>query len=245
MKKISISGINICVVNRKEIIDELLGFAMGGRVKTAYYLNAHCFNLVCLDKEYADILNRSDLVYAGGAGIIWASRVLGTPLPERVNILDFFDELAAELIDKKITIYLLGEKIETIKKVEAELKRIGLNIVGSRDGFFIKDEEKGVINEINVLKPDILMVGMGVPKQEKWINCHSNELDVKLCWAVGGVFKIFSGELKHAPRWIIDCGLEWLYLGLQDPVRLWRRYFIGNVVFIYHIVRCKLNKLTK
>jgi len=230
------------VLDRKEIIEVLSEFAKGDCPRTAYYLNAYCANIACSDKEYKAILNKSDLVYAGGQGVVWASKLLGKPLPERVNILDFFDKLVKQLIERKISIYLLGGEKTVIKNAEAVLRKKGLDIIGARDGFFTKDEEADVIKEINVLSPDILMVGMGVPWQEKWIYDHLNELNVRLCWAVGGVFKIFSGELKRTPHWIIDCGLEWFYLGLQDPKRLWRRYFIGNIIFIYNVLKWRLRR---
>lgn len=239
-KKIYLLGIGVNVLDRKEIAQVILEFSKGDSIRTAYYLNAHCANLAFVDAEYMSILNKSDLVYAGGQGIVWASRFLGEPLPERVNILDFFDYLTKGLIDKGINIYLLGGEKATVNKAEKTLKKKGLNIVGYRDGFFGQEEERDIITEINSLSPDILMVGMGVPKQEKWIYNHLNELDVRLCWAVGGVFKIFSGELKRPPRWIINAGLEWLSLGLQDPERLLKRYLTGNIVFLYNVLRWKM-----
>jgi N-acetylglucosaminyldiphosphoundecaprenol N-acetyl-beta-D-mannosaminyltransferase len=245
-------GIQIGANNRIEIANKILEFALtplenslrgrAGKAKFITYLNAHCVNTCFSDFEYREILQKADLVYAGGQGVVWAARFLGSPLPERANILDFFDLLVKEL-KNRITIYLLGGRNEIIKKAEEVLKNKGLKIVGSRDGFFGSTEEKEIIREVNILRPDILMVGMGVPKQEKWIYNHLSELDVKLCWAVGGVFDLFAGRLKQAPKWISACGLEWLYLGFQNPRRLLKRYLFGNFLFIYRILRCKLKKI--
>jgi len=242
--KVSILDIKINPLNRNDIVNTLLEFTKGGQPKTAFYLNAHCVNIAYSDEEYRSILNKSDMVYAGGQGVVWASRFLGEPLPERVNILDFFDLLFKGLKKQQTTIYLLGGRKEVIKKAEETLKNKGLKIVGSRSGFFDTTEED-IIREINFLKPDILLVGMGVPRQEKWISAHLNGLNVHLCWAVGGVFNLFAGNLKKAPRWISDCGLEWLYLGIQDPKRLFRRYLFGNIIFVYRVVKEKFNKKCK
>lgn len=242
-KRISFLGIEVGVLTKKEIVGLLLGFLKGDYPRTVFYLNAHCVNIAHSDPDYRSVLNKADLVYAGGQGVVWAAKILGSPLPERVNILDFFDLLAKELRKTKLTIYLLGGRPRIVKKTEEVLKEKGLEIIGSRDGFFDKTEEPQIIREINNLKPHILMVGMGVPKQEKWIYSHLNELDVHLCWAVGGVFDLFAGRLKRAPRWVSNCGLEWLYLGLQNPKRLLRRYLLGNFLFVYRVLKYKFNKI--
>lgn len=242
IKKISFLDVAIAVLNRKEIVDVILEFAKGNRVRIAFYVNAHCVNIACLDKEYRDILNKADLVYAGGQGVVWASKFLGCHLPQRVNIMDFFDLLVKCLIEKEISIYLLGAAQDTVKKAAQELKNKGLKIAGYRSGFFDQNEEKEIIQEINNLKPDILLVGMGVPVQEKWIYRHRQELNTNLCWTVGGVFDILSGKYKKTPGWISNCGLEWLYLGLQSPKRLIKRYLLGNFLFVFRVIRHKFKK---
>ncbi len=236
--KISLLGINnINALTKEQIINILLDFSEKKGAKTVFYLNTHCINVAYRDEDYRSILNRADLVYTGGQGVVWAARFLGCPLPERVNILDFFDMLTQELKDRKITIYLLGGTQETVKKTEDVLKNKGLRIVGSRNGFFDETEEAEVICGINVIKPDILMVGMGVPKQEKWIFAHLKELDVHLCWAVGAAFDWLSGQRKRAPRWMIQFGLEWLHRLCQQPKRLWKRYLLGNLIFVYRVIK--------
>jgi len=239
MNKIDFIGIRIGALTLDDIADKVIEFADGPGCKFMTYFNAHCLNVSFDDREYKEILKAADLVYAGGQGIVWASRLLGSPLPERVNILDFFDRLSKQLADKKIRIYLLGGERGVARDAGERLKKIGLCIVGTRDGFFTREEEKGVIMEINNLRPQILIVGMGVPKQEKWISGHLNELDANLCWSVGAAFEWLSGYRKRAPKWMIKSGLEWLHRLYQQPIRLCRRYFLGNLVFIYHILRAR------
>ncbi len=244
-KIINFLDIEVGALTSNDIVEKILEYAIKGKGKFITYLNAHCVNISFFDFEYREILQKADLVYAGGQGVVWAARFLGTPLPERINILDFFDILVQELKERKITIYLLGGREGTVKKTEEALKSKGLKIVGSRDGFFAKSEEQEIIQEINTLKPNILMVGMGVPKQEKWIYNHINMLNVNLCWSVGAAFDWLSGQRKRAPRWMSKFGLEWLYRLCQQPKRLWKRYLLGNLLFIHHVLKYKLSGYEK
>jgi len=213
--KISLAGVKIHSITRKQAVDILLDFSKRSFRRTACYVNAHCINTACYDKEYRDIQNKFDLVYAGGQGVVWASRFFGIPLPERVNILDFFDRLLEGLMEKRITVYLLGGKPEVVRKAGETLKKKGLNVVGSMHGFFDKQEEMSIIREINELRPDILMVGMGVPKQEKWIFSHLNELQVNLCWAVGLTGTILN-TTDGGKNWNLQTsGVTFNLLGVQ------------------------------
>jgi len=239
-RKMNFLGIKIDVLRRTEVVNKIVEFALTDKTKFITYLHAHCVNIASSDYAYRSILNNSDGVYADGQGVVWASRFLGIPLPERVNVMDFFDSLAPRLRDEKITIYLLGGTLEVVKKAAEALKKRELKIIGSRSGFFDKTGEEEIIREINRLRPNILMLGMGVPKQEKWFHDHRSELDVNLCWAVGGAFKLLSGRLRRAPGWMINGGLEWLYVGLQDFNRLCTRYLLGNPLFIYRVLKYKL-----
>jgi N-acetylglucosaminyldiphosphoundecaprenol N-acetyl-beta-D-mannosaminyltransferase len=174
--------------------------------------------------------------------VAWASRFLGKSIA-RAHTLDFFDTLLEIAIVKNISFYLLGGKEEIIRKTVDNLKKKfpALNLVGFHHGYFAKEEM--IIKEINLLKPDILIVGMGIPLQEKWFYKYRETLDIHLCWAVGSVFDILSGFYKRAPQWMINSGLEWTYRLIQEPGRLWRRYLFGNLVFIYHVLKWKLRSL--
>jgi N-acetylglucosaminyldiphosphoundecaprenol N-acetyl-beta-D-mannosaminyltransferase len=238
--KVVLFEIGVSSLDKVETVNKILEFAQRGKRKVATYLNAHCINVSFIDREYKEIIKNVDLLYVGGMGVIWAARFLGRLLPERVNILDFFDLLVRGLREKRITIYLLGGTQNIAKKAEEVLRKKGLIILGSRGGFFDKIEEKEIIREIDILKPDILMVGMGVPQQEKWIQSNLRELNTNLCWAVGGVFDLLAGHLKRAPKWVINCGLEWLYLWLQDPRKLLGRYLLGNPLFVYRVLESKV-----
>ncbi len=233
-------GIRIGLLRRTQMIRAITEFALTGKCKFITYLNAHCANVSFSDEEYRDILNKADLVYAGGQGVVWASGFLGAPLPQRLNIMDFFDMLIVLLRQNNISLYLLGGSEAVVHKAAAKLRYKSINVVGAHNGFFTLREEQPIIDEINHLRPHILLVGMGVPKQEKWIYNHLAELDVNLCWTVGAAFDWLSGWRSRAPRWMTNCGLEWLHRLLQQPVRLWKRYFIGNPLFCARVCAWKI-----
>jgi N-acetylglucosaminyldiphosphoundecaprenol N-acetyl-beta-D-mannosaminyltransferase len=163
-------------------------------------------------------------------------------LPERVNILDFLDILLMQIENKEITVYLLGGTKDIAQMTEDALKSKGIKIVGSKAGFFTDTDTPEIIKDINILCPNILMVGMGVPKQEKWIARNLASLDVNLCWAVGAAFEWISGYRKRAPVWMIRCGMEWLHRLYQQPKRLWKRYLIGNPLFLLRVLKYGLKK---
>lgn len=245
-RKIDFLGIRVNVLTRDELVEKILEFALLGKRKIITYLNAHCVNVAFSYGEYKEILNLSDIVHADGIGVVWASRFLGKPLPERVNISDFSNKLFKKVIEKNISLYFLGGKATVVQKAVKNLKERwpAIKISGQHHGYFTDEEEKEIIKEINIVRPNILIVGMGIPKQEKWIFKHLDELEANLCWAAGsGMFDNVSGALKESPRWMAHIGLEWLHRFFQDPMRLWKRYLIGNPIFIYHVFECKMRSL--
>lgn len=212
--------------------------------RTVFYLNATCANLTLSDREYLKIIQKADLVYADGWGVVLAAKLMGKNLPERVNAADFFDQFCQAVIKKNLSVYLLGAREKILRKTVANLKQKfpKLKIAGSHHGFFNQRQEKEIIDKINSLKPDFLLVGMGVPKQEEWIDKYQGKLQVKVIWAVGGLFNLLSGELSRAPALMRNFGLEWLYRFCQEPKRLGRRYFFGLPLFFFRVIKWRLSK---
>lgn len=212
--------------------------------RIVFYLNAACTNLALSDEEYLKTIKKADLVYADGWGIVLAAKLMGENLPERVNAADFFDQFCQKAVKKNLSLYLLGARKEIIQGAVANLKQKfpGLKILGSHCGFFTQKQEKEIIGKINALKPDFLLVGMGVPKQEEWIDKHKGKLKVRVIWAVGGLFNLLSGELSRAPAFMRDFGLEWLYRLFQEPKRLRRRYLLSLPLFFFRVIKWRAIK---
>jgi exopolysaccharide biosynthesis WecB/TagA/CpsF family protein len=205
------------------------------------------------DPEYHAILKSADLVTPDGAGILWAAARLNYPLPERVTGIDIIHNICRLAAKKGYSLYLLGSYPGVASEAALNLtkKYPGMKIAGTHHGYFscensqncedakngnsVKNKkEKEIITEIRENRPDILLVGMGVPKQEKWINKNLEKLDVPVCIGVGGSFDVLSGRIPRAPLWMQRHGMEWIYRSIKQPNRAFRVlalfYFIWLVI---------------
>ena len=191
------------------------------------------------DDLLRDSLLECDLLLADGQSVVWASKVLRRPLPERVAGIDLFEQLVAKAAADDRSIYLLGAKPEVLARLETELSRRfpGVRIVGSRDGYFTDAESAGVAAAITASGADMLFLGMTSPKKEIFLGKYADSLGVPILHGVGGSFDIFAGIIKRAPRIWQRLGCEWLYRLLQEPGRLWRRYLTTNSAFLVMTLR--------
>lgn len=228
----AVLGIPIVCLELREISNTVINLITEPGKKTFFYVNGHCLNIANRDPVYRKILQGADLVYADGMGPILASKILGRPLLERTPTPDFIGKVFTVAIKKKWSIYLLGGEGEVVKKAQENLQKRfkRLQIAGYHHGFFKKNEQ--IIKQINRAGADIILVGMGTPRQEKWIAQNKNKVNAKAFWAVGALFEIFSNKRKRAPKWMQQIGLEWTFRLIQDPKRLWRRYLLGNITFL-------------
>ena len=194
------------------------------------------------DRRLREVLVSSDMISPDGQSIVWASRFLKKPLTERVTGVDLMQKLLELSAKKGYKVFLFGAREEVIYELKEKLKRElpGLNLVGWRNGYFSKDEEEGIVKEINQKKPDILFVGMSSPKKEYWMNKYQSALKVPLCMGVGGSFDVLVGKIKRAPQWMQKLGLEWFHRFLQEPTRMWKRYLVTNSLFFFYLVKEKL-----
>lgn len=214
-------------------IDEVTMAEAVDRVKS--FLNEDKMHLICTpnpemimtaqdDAEFKSILNSSELNIPDGTGIVWASKKLSGNINERVAGFDFIHRIFELGKDKDISFYFLGSKpgVAELAGKKIEENYLGTRVVGSRDGYFSLEEEKKVIKEINSKNPDVLLVAMGAPKQERFINKYKDKLNCKVAIGVGGCFDVIAGNVKRAPKIFIKLRLEWLYRGLTDFKRLKR-----------------------
>lgn len=236
--KKSVMGIPIVSATLFTIIPTITALLNVKGKKTISYVNAYCLQMASYDKEYKSILKKMTCVYSGGIGPIIASRILGNPLAQRTPTPDFIFDFLKIAQKKDWSIYLLGSRRSIVEKAAKEIKKNvpGLKIAGYHNGYFSRREEVKIIEDIDRKKPTILFVGMGSPRQEKWIAANKDSIDAQVFWAVGALFDILSGELPRAPLLFRKLGLEWLYRLFQEPKRLWKRYTIGNILFVLLVV---------
>ena len=218
-------------------LDELLQNAKKtGKASFAAFINAHCMNIAYHDKQYADILKeQADAVWPDGIGIKIAGKLLGFEVPANVNGTDLFPLICK----RNYSIYMLGAAPGVAQKAmeNASAEHSSARFVGASHGYFSDEYTvEDAIAQANVAKPDILLVALGVPRQEKWIAEHRDELHCGVAIAVGGLLDFISGRIPRAPAWMSNHGLEWCYRLYQEPLRLFNRYVIGNPLFIMRVL---------
>ena len=233
-----IFGVSFFCGTMTEALTQLDKLAQSKQNHHAAFINAHCLNTAYKNNEYKQVLNNCSAVFADGIGAKTGAKILGYKVEENVNGTDMFPLLA----QKPYRIYLLGGAPGVAAKA---LEKAGaLNgkaeFVGCADGFFREKSEEAVFAEIRELKPDIVLVAMGIPKQEMWIHEHLNDLPGCVAIGVGGLLDFVSGRIPRAPVWMRKCNIEWCYRLYNEPTRLFKRYIIGNPLFILRVYRCKI-----
>jgi len=197
------------------------------------------------DKKLYESVISSDIINADGMSIVWAAKLFGFKIKERVAGIDLMENLVELAHKKKYICFFLGAKEKVVKKTvdHYSKKYSDLEIGGYRNGYFVKHEEKIIIDQIIKSKANLLFVAMSSPKKEIFLNKYKAELkSVNLIMGVGGSFDVISGHVKRAPLFVQKIGLEWFYRLVQEPERMWRRYLIGNVKFIIIILKARFFK---
>lgn len=234
---LDVGFLSISVEKTLELFEQVI--SSGGK-ESVSFINADCINISYHDAGYRDILNNQSLVLPDGAGISIACRMIGERLVENLNGTDLLPHICQRAVEKGHSIFLLGAAEQVAARMKVNLERAwpGLNVCGEQHGYFDPDTElDAVIDKINAAQPNIVLVAFGAPRQEKWIHEHRDRINANLLLGVGGLFDFFSGDKKRAPLWMRERGLEWMYRLYLEPGRLWRRYIVGNPVFIYRMLR--------
>lgn len=180
-------------------------------------------------------LEETDLTVADGLAVVWLSRLCGRRLPERVAGIDIMHELLKLADQKHYGVYFLGARLEVVKKVVAwvQSNHSGVRIAGYQDGYFKQDQELQVAEDIRDSKADILFVAITPPKKEIFLRKYGKLMEVPVCHGVGGSFDVVAGVTKRAPMWMQRVGLEWFYRVIQEPRRMWKRYLVTNIHFLW------------
>lgn len=244
MKKIDVLGINVTSGSVEELNDYVRVSLEEDQKKIILYVNIHGMNLAVKHNWMVDLYNSSDIVLCDGVGVLWGSRLLGSKISERVTLTNWGWVLANIFGEDGNSIFLLGNTDKVVKKASVVLRShyTGLEISGIHNGYFDVEGEENikVIEKINSSGTDVLFVGMGMPRQEQWIQENQDKLNVKMIISCGGLFKFWSGDHKRCPMWVSNAGLEWFYQFLHEPRRLFRRYFPSNFTFFLRIIKQKI-----
>lgn len=205
------------------------------------FVNADCANSAYKDDEYRHVINSAGMVLADGIGMKLAGRLLRQDIRENVNGTDMFPRLCRDLETTGKKIFLLGGKPGVAEGVRDWIRsHYPQTIVcGYQHGYFSAEENAAVVEKIRKSGTDLLLVAFGAPRQDLWIAENLEATGARLGVGVGGLFDFFSGRIPRAPQWMRDIGMEWFYRFLQEPRRMWKRYFIGNFVFLSRVLREK------
>lgn len=202
-------------------------------------INALKVNLMEEDPKLREIVNSCPLINADGSSILWAAKQLGVPVEERVTGIDLFLRLVKEAAENGYKIYLFGAKEEVVTKVRDIFQQQypTLQIAGYRNGYFTPEQEPQIVADMAASGADMMFVAFSSPKKEYWVNKYLNQLNIPFVMGVGGSFDVVAGVTKRAPEFWQKIGMEWFYRFIQEPRRLWKRYVVGNAVFIRHVQR--------
>lgn len=233
-------GVPIMSASMEEVLD-LVDKSIQDRKKLHIgVVNAAKIVRMQTDAALRDSVLASDVIFADGMAVVWASRLLGVPLVGRIAGIDLMFGIFARGDQKSHRIYCLGATDEVVGKVEQEVLRLypGVRLVGARNGYFSDEEE--VARHIHAARPDVLFVAITSPRKEKFLERWQSFMDVPVCHGVGGSFDVMAGKVRRAPKIWQKMGMEWLYRVLQEPRRLWRRYLVTNSRFMFLVLKYRI-----
>jgi N-acetylglucosaminyldiphosphoundecaprenol N-acetyl-beta-D-mannosaminyltransferase len=244
-EEVRILGIRTRNLTMAEAIEWIHARLAGGAQSQVCFVNPDCANISMRNAEYRRVLDGSELVLADGIGLKIAGKLLGTPIKQNVNGTDLFPRLMQSLEGSGRSVYLLGARPGVADLVAEWIRKNapGTEIAGARDGYFREDETGTVTAGIRASGAGLLLVAFGAPRQDVWIAQHLRETGVQVAMGVGGLFDFYSGRIPRAPVWMREIGMEWLYRFAQEPRRMWKRYFVGNAVFLFHVWRQRSSRM--
>lgn len=234
-ERITLMGCHVDNLSMEETLQTVERFIHSGRPHQHGVINVDKVVKAARDHELRRILNDCPLISADGMPVVWASRLLGKPLKERITGVDLFESIMQRAAKKGWRVFLLGAE----EAVVSQVKRIYLNrypglvVAGYRNGYWKADEERQVVEQIKETRPDLLFVAISSPAKEFFLGRYQEEMKIPFAMGVGGTFDIAVGKTKRAPVWMQKAGFEWFYRFLQEPRRMFRRYFIDDVAFFW------------
>jgi N-acetylglucosaminyldiphosphoundecaprenol N-acetyl-beta-D-mannosaminyltransferase len=239
-------GCSIDRVDMNETLGMVEDIIANGEFTQHMAINAAKLVTMHDDPKLTQIVDGCGLVNADGQAVVWASRMLGDPLPERVAGIDLMHELLALAERKGYRVFFLGARAEVLQTAVEKIHALHpeLAIAGARDGYFGADEEPALCEEIRASRPDILFVAMSSPRKEYFLGEHGRSFGAPFVMGVGGSIDVIAGITRRAPRFMQKLGLEWLFRLLQEPQRMFRRYAVTNWRFAVLVARARMTGQT-
>jgi len=236
---ITMMGCRIDNLSMEETLVRIEEFIRSGQPHQHVVVNVDKLVKASRDPDLRRIVNECALVNADGMPVVWASRLLGKPLKERVAGIDLFEALMRRAGEKNWRVFLLGAREEVVAAVADTYRRRypDLAIAGWRNGYWTDEEEAQVAGQVRASGADLLFVAISSPKKEQFLGRWQAEMRIPFAMGVGGTFDVAIGLVRRAPRWMQRAGLEWFYRFLQEPRRMFRRYFIDDMAFIWLFIK--------
>lgn len=236
--KIPFFNLRVDQLTKNALLDELdVLLSQTRRRISINFLNAHCFNVAQENPEYRFALDRCTYLLNDGIGIDLAARLIGVRFEENLNGTDLIPELLAFMAGKGMSVFFFGARPEVIREAVSRIEQQfpGLVIAGYSHGFVSSPES--IVEQVNASGADAVILGLGVPRQELWVDQHFDKLEnARLCVSGGAFFDFVSGTVRRAPKFMRRLKLEWFFRLLQEPKRLFPRYIFGNVIFLHHVL---------
>jgi N-acetylglucosaminyldiphosphoundecaprenol N-acetyl-beta-D-mannosaminyltransferase len=237
---ITMMGCRIDNLSMEETLGRIEDFIRSGKPHQHVVVNVDKLVKASRDEGLRRIINDCALVNADGMPVVWASRLLGRPLKERVTGVDLFEALMRRAGERGWRVFLLGARREVVAQVAETYRRRypQLVIAGWRDGYWQDEaEEAAVAAQVRASGADLLFVAIGSPQKEQFLGRWQALMRIPFAMGVGGTFDVAIGRVKRAPRWMQRAGLEWFYRFLQEPRRMFRRYFIEDMAFVWLLMK--------
>ncbi len=238
-RRVTLFGLDIDALTMEETLDAIDAMIAEGGTHQHVVVNVAKVVQASEDPEFRAIVNSCDLVNADGQPIVWAARLLGRPLPERVTGVDLMIRLFERAEKAGYGVYLLGARKSVVSAVVERLAHDHprLRIVGWREGYWTEEEEEAMVDAIAATRPTILLVGIPSPAKEHFLGRWKERIGASFVMGVGGSFDVYGGLVRRAPRWMQRAGLEWMFRMIQEPGRMWRRYTYDGTRFLWLVIR--------
>jgi exopolysaccharide biosynthesis WecB/TagA/CpsF family protein len=238
-RRSTIAGVAVDDLTEDEAIAAIDRLIAAGGPHYMTVVNAAKAVAASRDERLRRVIAEADIVTADGMSVVWASRLLGHGLRQRVTGIDMFERLVAHAEQRNLSVYFLGARQESVRGVVERLtaRHRRLRVAGYRNGYFTPGQVSAIAESIKESRAELLFVAMGSPAQEYWISDNLEATGVRFALGVGGSFDHVSGQQQRAPRALQRVGLEWLYRLAREPRRLWRRYLIGNALFVRLVIK--------